>query len=55
MPASNHCYVSFAEGTLPKTHIAPENQWLEDDISFWDTLFSEAMLVSGSVTHFAAR
>ena len=36
-------------GTLPETKIAPENQWLEDEISFWDALFSGAMLVSGSV------
>ena len=33
-------------------HIAPENGWLEFGIliSFWDGLFSGAMLVSGSVT-----
>ena len=24
------------ECTLPQTNIAPENQWLEDGISFWD-------------------
>ena len=36
-------------GTLPETKIAPENQWLEDGISFWYVLFSGAMLVSGSV------
>ena len=35
--------------TLPETNISPENQWLEDDISIWDGLFSGAMLVSGSV------
>ena len=29
--------------TLPDTNIAPENR-LEDDISFWDGLFLEAML-----------
>ena len=28
----------------------PENQWLEDDISFWDGLFSRVMPVSESVT-----
>ena len=27
------------EITFPKTNIAPENQWLEDEISFWDGLF----------------
>ena len=32
-----------------ETNITPENQWLEDDISFWDTLFSLAMLVLGRV------
>ena len=36
-------------GTLPKTNIFTENQWLEDDFSFWDALFSVAMLVSGGV------
>ena len=35
--------------TLPKTNHGPENQWLEDEISFGDDLFSGAMLVSGSV------
>ena len=35
--------------TLPETNTAPENQWLEDEISFWDCLFSGAMLVSGRV------
>ena len=33
----------------PETNIAPENGWLEDEISFWDGLFSGAILVSGSV------
>ena len=28
----------------------PRNQWLEDDISFWDGLFSKVMPVSESVT-----
>ena len=36
-------------GTLPKTNMAPENGWLEDQISFRIGLFSAAMLVSGSV------
>jgi len=35
--------------TLPKTNIVPENGWLEDNISFWDGLFSGAMFVSGKV------
>ena len=35
--------------TPPETNIAPENGWLKDDISFWDGLFSGAMLVSGRV------
>ena len=34
---------------LPKTNIAPENGWLEDEISFWEGLFSLDMLVSGKV------
>ena len=32
---------------------APENQWLEDEFSFWDGIFSGfsgAMLVSGRVS-----
>ena len=33
----------------PWTNIAPENGWLEDEISFWGGLFSGAMLVSGRV------
>ena len=42
---------SFAHfnDTLPETKIAPDNGWLKDEISFWDGLFSGAMLVSGSV------
>ena len=28
--------------TLPETNIAPENGWLEDEISFWDGLCSGA-------------
>ena len=35
--------------TLPETHIAYENQWLEDGSSFCGGLFSGAMLVSGRV------
>ena len=40
----------FLECTLPQTNIALENQWLEDEISFWDGQFSGAMLVSWSVS-----
>jgi len=29
--------------TLPETKIAPENGWLEDEMSFWDGLFSGAI------------
>ena len=29
---------------------SPENQWLKDEISFWDGIFSRAMLVLGSVS-----
>ena len=35
--------------TLPETNIAPENGLLEDEFSFWDGLFSGAMLNSGRV------
>ena len=35
--------------TLLETNIAPENGWLEEEFSFWDVLFSGAMLVSWSV------
>ena len=33
----------------PRTNIAPENRWLEDEIPFGTDYFSGAMLVSGSV------
>ena len=29
----------YRMSTLPETNIALENQWLEDEISFWDSLF----------------
>ena len=35
---------------LPKTNIAPENGWLEDEISYREGLFSGDMLVSGRVS-----
>ena len=35
--------------TLPKTNIAPENGWLDDEISYWEGLFSGDMLVSQRV------
>ena len=41
--------------TLPETNIAPENGWLEYVgilLSYWEGLFSVAMLVSGSVDLF---
>ena len=37
---------------LDGSEFAPENQWLEDEISFWDGLFSGTMLVSRSVSGF---
>ena len=43
------CWLMVNEGTLPETNVAPENGWLEDDMSFWDGLFSGAMLVLRSV------
>jgi len=43
--------VNWVETTLPETNITPENQWLEDEISFWDALFSGAMLVSWRVAN----
>ena len=36
--------------TLPESNIAPENWWLGNEFSFWDSPFSGAMLVSGRVT-----
>ena len=30
----------FLAITLPKTNIAPENGWLEDEMSYWEGLFS---------------
>ena len=35
--------------TLPKTNVAPENGWLEDEIACWEGLFSRDMLVSQRV------
>ncbi len=35
--------------TLPGTNIAPENQWLENELSFWDVLFNFRCYVSFSV------
>ena len=45
----NSLCLELETDTLPQTNIAPENWWLEDNISFCDGLFSGAMLVSGSV------
>ncbi len=41
---------SFGAATLPKTNIAPENGWLEDEISYWEGLFSGDLLVSQRVS-----
>ncbi len=42
------CYPPW---NMPETNseFTPENQWLEDEISFWDSLFSRVMLLSGRV------
>ena len=37
--------IEIRECTLPETNMAPENGWLEDDISFWGGLFLGAVLV----------
>ena len=37
------------EHTLPETNIALENWWVGRLLSFWEGLFSGAILVSGSV------
>ena len=39
----------FLEPTLPKTNIAPENGWWEDESSYWEGLCSWDMLVSQRV------
>ena len=39
----------FMMVTLPETNIAPENGWLEYEVSVWDGLLAGAMLVLGSV------
>ena len=45
-----HLTAAMFGGTLPETNIfAPENGWLEYYFSFWEGLFSGAMLVLGSV------
>ncbi len=40
--------------SLPKTNseFTPENGWLEDEISYWEGVFSGDMLVSGRVCSF---
>ena len=46
---ANHMALLCSEFTPPKTNIAPENGWLEEEIytfSFWDDLFSGAQTVS---------
>ena len=43
----NNCRLKPWKVTLPETNIAPENQWLEDDISVWDGLFSGACISLG--------
>ena len=35
---ASHVHLGHSFDTLPETNIAPENPWLEDDISFWDGL-----------------
>ena len=42
---------TFQQSTLSKTNIVPENGWLEDDISYWEGLFSGDMLVSERVKY----
>jgi len=34
----------FLAITLPKTNIAPENGWLEDEMSYWEGLFSGSVM-----------
>ena len=41
--------------TLPETNIALENQWLEDEFSFWDGLFSGASLRECGVQSLSGR
>ena len=42
--------VTFREGTPPKTNIAPENGWMEDEVPFGMVYFQVSLLlVSGRV------
>ena len=34
----------------PKSNISPDNQWLEDEISFWNGPFSGDMIIFVEVT-----
>ena len=44
--------MGFPKNILPETNIAPENQWLEDEISFLGyPVFSGELLVWGRVLH----
>ncbi len=40
------CLHKLLKITLPETNIAPENQWLKDDISFWGPAYFPGRAVS---------
>ena len=55
IPGTLYKYDIISWCTLPETNIAPGNGWLEYYgilVSFWETPFSGAMLVPGSVMFF---
>ncbi len=46
--------------TLPEANVAPENQWLENEISFWGRLFfrgwaGESAAIGRSLGDFASQ
>ncbi len=34
-----HSYPGPSKATFPETNMVTENQWLENDISYWEGLF----------------
>ena len=51
IPSKFGGFSSLPSDTLPATNIAPENWWLEDEISFWEGPFRGELLVFGRVVY----
>ena len=51
MTNSSRIVFACKTNTLPETNIAPENHWLEDEISFWNSPFSGDVWVAWRLNH----